>query len=692
MKQINLYSRAMQLAELGYSIMPVGNDKRPLLKSWKEYQTTAADDAQIEKWWQQFPNANIGIITGKVSGISVVDIDTYKGGSPDKFPKTHTIRTGNGGLHLYYKYHPGLSISANAYPDHPGVDIRSDGGFVVAPYSTTNYSDPHTHEHKGGTYTIIDAQAPRPFPVALFPTKKPRKHLSALIGVSKGGRNDSIASFAGRLLQSSKEEDFESEVWPSVERANATYTPPLPAAELRTTFESIRDKELTRRASLIHSPFKVKSNGELAEAAPNEEETIEIDIKKNKAGSAYNNMANVLAVLKAHPYYKGTIKYNEFRQEIEYNGKPLEDADIVKIQYFMQTEAELNGISAEAVHAAIQHYASLNKYDEAQEWVRALSWDGTPRLSSWIHHSTHVPNDEYHAGIGAQWFAGIIRRIMVPGCTFDYVLVLVGAQGIGKTSLFRIIGGPWYKSYTGAIDNKDFYLALRGAVVMDLDEGAALNKSDAIKIKSIITDTHDEYRAPYGRVMKKYPRRFVFSMSTNDTEPFRDITGNRRYWTIDGAEKIDFAWLEANRDQLYAEAYDSFLNGTLLPPVPFDQATERQEAHLPEDSWTDIVCSEVQKSSEYCTGSEYFSTTIMDVFTKAFPQESIARLDKRQEMRIGGIFKKNLGLTKQQRMVEGERRMRWVLTPAKMKELQAKPAKDTRDEFDTYGEDDGGRA
>lgn len=679
-KRTNLYSRALQLAVTnGYSIMPVGLDKRPLLRSWKEYQTAAASDATIEKWWTLYPHANIGIITGEVSGITVIDVDTYKGATAEQFPPTFTVRTGNGGLHLYYKYHPGLSISANAYPNHPGVDIRSDGGFVVGPYSVTNYSDPHTHEHKGGEYTIIDDRPLAPFPHTLFPETKKRRKLSSLMGVATGGRNDSIASFAGKLLRSTPEEEWESEVWPAVERANLTYSPPLPRTELRATFESIRTKELAQRASLIVSPFQLDATD-----TDGEGESINIPIRKNRAGAAYNNMANVLAVLKHHPYYKGTIKYNEFRQEIEYNGKPFEDGDIIKIQYFMQTEAGLNGISSEAVASAVQHYANQNKYDEAQDWVRALKWDGIPRLHEWVSKATHVPQDAYHAGIGSQWFAGIIRRIMVPGSTFDYVLVLVGAQGIGKTSLFRIIGGPWYKSYTGAIDNKDFYLALRGAVIMDLDEGAALSRSDAIKIKSIITETHDEYRAPYGRLMKKYPRRFVFSMSTNDTEPFRDITGNRRYWTIDGAQKIDFAWLETNRDQLYAEAYDAFLNGTILPSVPFSEAAERQEAHLPEDSWTDLVTTHIQKNEAYRTGSSDFFTTILDTYTSIFPDESVARVGKAQEMRITNIFKKALGLEKTRTRVEGQRQIQWKLSAEKMAELQATPARDTRDEFDKY--------
>ena len=661
----------MQLAASGFSIIPLKKDKKPILRSWKQYQKNPASDAQIEEWWDTYPNALIGVVTGKVSNITVIDVDTYKGGDHTQFPKTFTVQTGNGGYHLYYKYKPGFTISANAYPDMPGIDLRSDGGYVVGPYSETNYSDPITHEHRGGPYTIIDPRDPVPFPAALFPKTKVSRKLTSLVAVGKGGRNDSLAVVVGKMIRSAPEKEWETEVWPSVQRVNLTYDPPLSEKEARQVYESITTKERVQRENLIVSPIQL-NDGE------------EINLHRSKKGAEpYKDMSNVLLVLENHPFYKGTIKYNTFRYEIEYNGKPIEEADLFKIQHFMQSSAGLHSVTKETVYAAIHHYASMNHYDEAQDWLKSLHWDGTPRLHEWLAKTTHVEEDPYHAGVGAQWFMGMIRRIMVPGCTFDYVLVYIGRQGCGKTSLFRIIGGPWYKSYTGAVDNKDFYLALRGAMVLDLDEGASLTRSDAIKIKSIITETHDEYRAPYDRLMKKYPRRFVFSMSTNDDEPFRDLTGNRRYWVIQSDEKVDFAWIEANRDQLFAEAYDAFVNKRELPEMLWDEAGVRQDAHMAEDSWTELVRGQVQKSAAYCNGDPSYSTSIIEVYTKAFPDAPMERLGRSQEMRMGAIFRK-LGLTKRQLSVKGERQMRWMLSAKKGKELREKPAEDTRDDFDKY--------
>jgi predicted P-loop ATPase len=671
-KQMTISEQAMAYHANGYAVIPVGQDKRPIISSWKKYQTEQQTDEEVIELFKN--NPNVAIITGKISGITVIDIDA-KGDEANatamlaRFPATYTVKTPSKGYHLYYQYAEGFTVSANAYPDFPNVDIRGDSGYVVAPPS----------ELPNGKYEVINNTAPVPFPAHLFPKQKPKKSLTEMTTASKGNRDDTLTSFVGKLLQATKEEEWYTEVLPAVERANKTYSPPLSDADVKKVFNSIVAKEKSRRADLIVSPIQMEDGQEIPATA--------IRLRKNSANQAYKDMANAMIVLETHPYYKNTIRYNTFKQEIEYNGKPLEDSDVIKIQHFMQTEAGLHGIQQGNVFSAIVHYAQKNKYDEAQDWLNSLTWDKTPRLHEWLARSLGLPNDLYLQGVGFQWLNGMVSRIMRPGAQFDYVLMLVGPQNLGKTSFFRIIGGPFYKSYTGPVDNKDFYLALRGAMLLDLDEGATLYRSEAIKIKSIITEVCDEYRAPYDRLMKKYPRRFVFSLSTNDNEPFRDVTGNRRYWAVDITDRVDFKWLEENRDQLFAESYYYFKNKIDIPIVPEDQALAIQEAHLPDDSWTELVVGEVRKSEDYCKGDPNYSTTIMEVFQEVFKDESLIRLDRRHEMRIATIFKKELGLEKSRRMVNGEQKNRWYISEKKLKLLQAKNAAKTVTDLEELADD-----
>ena len=115
----------------GKSIFPCGKNKQPLV-DWKPYQNTRPTLEEVEKWWTNWPDANIAIITGKISGITVVDCDL--GSDYTSFPSTITVKTGSGGYHLYYKYFPGITNKVGFLPH---VDIRNDGGYVVAYPSVT---------------------------------------------------------------------------------------------------------------------------------------------------------------------------------------------------------------------------------------------------------------------------------------------------------------------------------------------------------------------------------------------------------------------------------------------------------------------------------------------------------------------------------------------------------------------------
>src|SRR6185295_2822425 len=126
---------ALKYLNLGYCIVPLRPKSKEPLIPWREYQTKKSTEQEIKNWWQSYPMANIGIVTGKVSGIAVVDLDGPEGiksGSSLKLVSTVTVRTGNG-KQLYYSDPEGLC--RNSVKKIPGVDIRGEGGYVVAPPS-----------------------------------------------------------------------------------------------------------------------------------------------------------------------------------------------------------------------------------------------------------------------------------------------------------------------------------------------------------------------------------------------------------------------------------------------------------------------------------------------------------------------------------------------------------------------------
>lgn len=132
----NILDAALKYCRMGLSVIPVKrSDKRPYVK-WAQYQNTPADEEQIRQWWTQWPNANIAIATGAVSGVDVVDCDSDAGRDalleflPDDLV-TPIVKTPKG-YHYYLAHSPGLSNGVRVLTD---CDVRSTGGYAIAPPS-----------------------------------------------------------------------------------------------------------------------------------------------------------------------------------------------------------------------------------------------------------------------------------------------------------------------------------------------------------------------------------------------------------------------------------------------------------------------------------------------------------------------------------------------------------------------------
>ncbi len=141
---------ALQFHKLGFSIIPCFN-KKPAIKSWKGFQSTKPSKNQIEKWIEKFPNANIGIIAGAVSNLTVVDCDNLnlsieeleKEFGESKF----IVSTPSGGTHLYYCFN-GEKKAINF--DGRKIDLISEGCFIIAPYSFNAQKNAFYSVFKGG--------------------------------------------------------------------------------------------------------------------------------------------------------------------------------------------------------------------------------------------------------------------------------------------------------------------------------------------------------------------------------------------------------------------------------------------------------------------------------------------------------------------------------------------------------------
>lgn len=244
---------ALAYSRLGWSVVPIApHEKRPLVP-WTDFQHRTASEAEIRAWFTRWPDANVGIVTGAVSGLVVIDIDPHHGGVESirrverdhgALPRTVEVETGGGGRHLYFR-HPGRPV-ANRVGLAPGIDLRADGGLVVAP--------PSRHP-SGRPYRFVQGQDPGATPAAPLPewflewflaTAGAAGHGHAVAywrnlvktGMREGNRNNTIASLTGHLLWHGVDPQVVTELllcWNAV-RAE----PPLPTDEVVRTVESIR--------------------------------------------------------------------------------------------------------------------------------------------------------------------------------------------------------------------------------------------------------------------------------------------------------------------------------------------------------------------------------------------------------------------------------------------------------------------
>ena len=272
---------------------------------WTPYQEAMATEEEIRDWWRKWPDANIGIVTGSVSRIVVLDLDGPNCAALLReraivLPRTATVQTGKG-FHLYFRCGDGsIGNSAGILSDGRGsqVDVRGEGGYVVAP--------PSVHPN-GRTYlwTVpLEELAPIPGDLVALLDERGSVVLSApwheiaSEGVSEGTRNETLARVVGYWLRVT-----EGNVEASARAArlwNRQNTPPLPDDEVERTIKSIAERDAANRSKDLPR-HKVFSGAELAEALSHYTPRKGIEVKVPGLAEIGGLVAGDLVVLAGRP-------------------------------------------------------------------------------------------------------------------------------------------------------------------------------------------------------------------------------------------------------------------------------------------------------------------------------------------------------------------------------------------------------
>lgn len=325
----------------------------------------------------------------------------------------------------------------------------------------------------------------------------------------------------------------------------------------------------------------------------------------NEKGTLCRTLGGVVWALEHHPDVRGCLAYDERRQTPLATrqtawGRPgdLRDAWVTELRLWLEQQALLP-VGHELVHQAVLMVAERTPVDAVRQYLEGLSWDGQHRLSRLLIDHCQAPDEVIIEQMTRAWCISAVQRALRPGCQADHVLTLEGSQGVGKTSLLRLLAGEGHHLELAGVVGDEVLKKLQGPWLVELGELTAVGRVEAEALKQFLTTTHDVYRPSYARLVVRSPRRVVFAGTTNQAQYLRDATGGRRWWPVP-VGVVDLAAIGELRDQVWAEAVVAARAGE--PHWLRGQAVEASQALQASrqvvDPWADILEAHVAQQSE----------------------------------------------------------------------------------------------
>jgi hypothetical protein len=248
MGELTPLAAAQAYRRRGWSVIPVRPRAKVPQVTWEEFQHRLAGKDELSGWFAHKPDINLGIVTGMVSGLAVLDIDAGHGGFESlkhleaehgALPATAMAETGGGGRHYYFAASlPGLRNRAALWP---GVDLRAEGGVIVAPPSV--HPSGRRYRWLADPADVEPAPMPQWLVDAALDTSARKGHKLSYwrdlvqSGIAEGARNTTLASLAGHLLWHGIAPDVATELLLCWNRVRCR--PPLPDAEVAAVAASI---------------------------------------------------------------------------------------------------------------------------------------------------------------------------------------------------------------------------------------------------------------------------------------------------------------------------------------------------------------------------------------------------------------------------------------------------------------------
>jgi predicted P-loop ATPase len=344
-----------------------------------------------------------------------------------------------------------------------------------------------------------------------------------------------------------------------------------------------------------------------------------------------SNLQKSLAIVRER--LGGRIRFNELKKQIEIDKEPI-DLDLLRIDLAEETGLD---ISKEDAIAITTKLARQNSYHPVREYLdRVYSECGANLVSLDDLADTFFGTAKtlYRTYL-KRHLIGSVARVYQPGCKMDTALFLSGAQGINKSTFFRTLYGEgWFDDTMTSASDKDELLKLHSHWCVEWAElENVFGRKNISAVKAFMSTQIDNFRTPYGRQTKAFPRTSVLVGSTNQDEFLTDPTGHRRFWVIPVVKKeIDLGLVREMRDRIWASAVAAYKAGVQWWLTQEESTISEAENKTYElsDTWEDYI-------SEYLRGKVWATTS--EILAESKLAVEPGKQDKSSQMRVAKILR-----------------------------------------------------
>ncbi len=328
-------------------------------------------------------------------------------------------------------------------------------------------------------------------------------------------------------------------------------------------------------------------------------------LELNDKKQVKNCVTNAEVILSFDPLLRDGIRYNELTQRVDIVkplgwerdnwGAALTDNDLYNVHLYCEKTYGIT--SLKVIEEALHIVANRNAYHPIRDFLKNLQWDHQERVRYALRHFLGADDSDYTYEILKFFMLGAISRVFRPGTKFDYIICVVGEQGTGKSTFFRLLAvrDEWFTDDLKDLESSKVYEKLQGHWIIELSEMLATSNARSNEaIKSFLSRQKEIYRTPYERYPKDRPRQCVFAGTTNKISFLpSDRTGNRRFLPIRCQESEAEVFIlddeDASREyirQMWAEVMEIYRSGKFrlkLSPEMDAEVRRRQKYFMQED-------------------------------------------------------------------------------------------------------------